>query len=79
MVFGSYTSINTYRIVEYGVVVQVTKCVRKFMLVLGMYHVLVVFWSGALPDFSCECTGFNYMLLKIHDQYNFLKFTEAMP
>lgn len=49
------------------------------MLVLGMYHVLVVLWIVALPDFSCECTGFNYRLLEIHDQYNFRKFTEAMP
>lgn len=49
------------------------------MLVLGMYHVLLVFRSGAVPDFSCECTGFNYRLLEIHDQYNFQKFTEAMP
>lgn len=31
------------------------------MLILGMYHVLVVFWSGAVPDFSCEPTGFNYL------------------
>lgn len=48
------------------------------MLVLGMYHVLVEFWSGAVPDFSCECTGFNYRLLEIHYQYNLQTFTEAM-